>query len=249
MMPPQGSQRRDMRETVFGRFLFSLSRVQRFTPFCLSHSLRREGGSFFSLSARRIMQVRFGVEIGAYSYGSCFEPCAFGPNTSVGRYVSIGPRVRAYQANHPTDRLSTHAFFFNGDLGYIKETNVSFSTLRIEHDVWIGDGAIITPSCRRIGIGAVIGAGSIVTKDVPDFGIAAGNPARIIKWRFPEQIQEEVRRSRWWEKPISECLQHLDVFEERLGHGTFGHPFLRETSVGQTAENSTSRVVAPMTLR
>ena len=117
-------------------------------------------------------------------YGPCFEPGNFGNGTRIGRYVSIAPKVRAFQASHPIDRLSTHGFFFNSKLEYVRETNVPFTQLIIEHDAWIGDSVIITPSCRRIGLGAVVGAGSIVTKDVPDFAVVAGNRHVLLSGAF-----------------------------------------------------------------
>ncbi len=58
--------------------------------------------------------------------------------------------------------------------------------LHIAGDVWIGARAIILPGCRRIGHGAIIGAGAVVTKDVPDWAVVGGNPARIIKSRKSE---------------------------------------------------------------
>ena len=178
------------------------------------------------------MRERCGVSIGAYSYGPCFEPGNFGKGTKIGRYVSIAPRVRAYQANHPLDRLSTHGFFFNSELGYVRETNVPFTSLIIEHDAWIGDSVIITPNCRRIGLGAVVGAGSIVTKDVPDFAIVAGNPAKVIKWRFTPEMQEWIRDSRWWERPVGECARYIDFMSAPLGSNAFKHPLLMNRQKG-----------------
>lgn len=189
-------------------------------------SLKFEGGEFYSATAREIMRAHFGVSIGAYSHGSCFEPVAFGPGTVIGRYVSIAQRVRAFQANHPMNRLSMHGFFCNNALGYVPETNVPVTLLRIEHDAWIGDSVIITPGCRRIGLGAVVGAGGIVTKDVPDFAVVAGNPARLIKWRFSPEMQESIRQSKWWELSVSECARHIDFMSLPLGPDACGHPLL-----------------------
>jgi virginiamycin A acetyltransferase len=215
-----------MRESFLGESLFRASASRRLARRCLRLSLAFEGGQFYSVTARRIMEARWGVSIGAYSYGPCFEPGTFGPGTVIGRYVSIGPRLRAYQANHPLDRLSTHPFFFNRDLGIVRETNVPLTSLMVEHDAWIGESVIITPGCRRIGLGSVIGAGSIVTKDVPDFAVAAGNPARIIKSRFSDEIQESLRKSQWWELPVSECTRYLDFMTAPLSADAPSHPML-----------------------
>lgn len=218
----------EMRELIFGRWLLAASGSGRLADWSLKKSKRLEGGEYYSVTARRIMQDRYGIAIGAYSYGSCFEPGAFGPGTVVGRYVSIGPWVRAYRANHPLDRLSTHAFFFNSALGFLAESNVPLTSLVIEHDAWIGQSVIITPRCRRIGLGAVVGAGSIVIKDVPDFAVVAGNPARIIKWRFPSEMQACVRNSRWWELPASQCAAYLKFMSSPLEAEARTHPLLAE---------------------
>ena len=58
--------------------------------------------------------------------------------------------------------------------------------LEIGHDVWMGQQAIILPGCKKIGNGAIIGGGSIVTHDVPPYAIVVGNPARVIRYRFDE---------------------------------------------------------------
>jgi virginiamycin A acetyltransferase len=79
--------------------------------------------------------------------------------------------------------------------------------LTIGHDAWIGDMVVITTGCRRIGIGAAIGAGSVVTHDIPDFGVAYGAPARVVRRRFDDATCEALRRSRWWELSPSELRQ------------------------------------------
>lgn len=88
--------------------------------------------------------------------------------------------------------------------------------LYIGNDVWIGANVIITSACRYIGDGAVIGAGSVVTHDVPPFSIVAGNPAKVIKKRFQPELEEIIYNSRWWEKPLEYILDHLDCFTEDI---------------------------------
>ena len=226
-----------MRASSLSLWLFRASGFQRLRLWSLRQSLNWERGHFFSLTARRIMRERFGVSIGDYSHGSCFEPGAFSPGTVVGRYVSLGQRIRAFPANHPMNRLSMHGFFFWPDLGYVPRPpghnhlyapylNLPLNKLVIEHDVWIGDGVFITSRCQRIGLGAVVGAGSVVTKDVPDFAVLAGNPAKFIKWRFTPKMQECVRQSKWWDLPVTECACHIDLMVAPLGEDAYNHPLL-----------------------
>src|SRR5271170_1748401 len=136
-----------LRESMIISRLYKSCNSSRLARWCLQQALKYEG-AFFSLTARTIMREKYGVVIGAYSYGPCFDPSSFGRGTVIGRYVSIAQRVVEYRANHPLDRLSTHAFFFNRELGYVRETNVPFTSLTIEHDAWIADSVIITPNCR-----------------------------------------------------------------------------------------------------
>jgi acetyltransferase-like isoleucine patch superfamily enzyme len=111
---------------------------------------------------------------------------------------------------------STHAFFFNPALGVCKEDLVAYTPLEIGNDVWIGHGAIIHPHVRRIGDGAVIGAGAVVNKDVPPYAVVTGNPSRIVRYRFSKKVIEELLASRWWEKSIGELKPHLQEFQRAL---------------------------------
>lgn len=173
---------------------------------------RLEGGRFRSATLREILAEHHGVQVGAYSYGCCLQPGALPPGVSVGRYVSTAETVGIYRRSRPLDRLSLHPYFLNPDLGVVSSNDVVTTPLRIEHDAWLGDRSIVLPGCTRIGVGAVVGAGAVVTEDVPDFAVVVGNPARVVKFRFESEVQAAILESRWWDHTIEELSGGLDQF-------------------------------------
>jgi virginiamycin A acetyltransferase len=159
----------------------------------LGWAVAAEGGQMTSLTLRCILAQQYGIKVGNYSYGSLLDPGMCDSNTSVGHYVSIGPNVRRFGAAHPIDALSMHPYFYNPALGMAhKRDDVPRTALQIGDDAWIGASTIILPGCSRIGIGAVVGAGSIVTADVPDFAVVLGAPAKVVKTRLTEQERASV---------------------------------------------------------
>ena len=133
-----------------------------------------------------------------HSYG-CFDQWRMPGPIRVGRYCSIADSVRSAPINHPVDAITTHPVLFERKFGGVSHDIHWDDVLVIEDDVWIGHNTMILPGCKFIGRGAVIGAGSVVTRDVPAYAIVAGNPARKLRDRFPPDLIEALEQSRWWE--------------------------------------------------
>lgn len=171
--------------TWIGRLLSRHYDRLPFRKHLLGWVVRREGDQFRSETLRSVLRNVYGVEVGPHSYGSLLEPGMCDRSTSIGSYVSIGPNVRRFGAAHPISSLSMHPYWYNASLGYVDTSHdVTRTQCVIEDEVWIGANVTILPGCSRIGLGAVVGAGSIVTHDVPEFSIIAGNPARVVGQRL-----------------------------------------------------------------
>lgn len=125
-------------------------------------------------------------------------------NTEIGKYCSIGRNCEIGAYEHPTSWLTSSPFAYNLKLhfpdykGAVKQSKLNRPNVTIiGNDVWIGSSVIIQRGVR-VGHGAVIVGGSIVTEDVPDYSIVGGVPATIIKDRFPTHIAKRLLKSEWW---------------------------------------------------
>ena len=181
--------------------------------------VKYEGGEMRSPTLRRIFQDYHHIEIGLYSYGGCFDAHRIGAFTKIGRYCSFAEGVCLFRRNHPIKFKSTHPYFFNTSFGYVQKEIIPMRELVVGNDVWVGQNALILPSVGKIDDGAVIGAGAVVTKDVPDFAIVAGNPARVLKYRFSMPTMDKIRKSAWWDSSIDELKKNLDEFVQPIEKG------------------------------
>lgn len=123
---------------------------------------------------------------------SAIPPIYIGPNANlylraelrIGNGTIIGPNLTVHTANHQ----------YEGDAVPYDDVYIGKSVV-IEENVWIGANVTLLPGIR-IGRGAIIGACSVITKDIPEFAVAAGNPAKVIKFRDIDRYHENVRLGR-----------------------------------------------------
>lgn len=157
-----------------------------------------------------------GSRVGAHSYVQAGSVIC---NTDIGAFCSIAGNVIIGLAAHPTSMVSTSPVFYDSAQPlpkfFVRERLFPNNLPKtcIEADVWIGQGVMIKAG-TRIGVGAVIGAGAIVTKDIPPYVIAAGNPCRPIRPRFSESISKRLLDSRWWELSETELGKLAALFAD-----------------------------------
>lgn len=175
---------------------------------------KHEGGQFYSQTLRRIYADTYDISAGIGSYG-CFTT-NFRPHVTIGNYCSIAPGVQRLVGNHPMTDVSTHPVFHQEAFGCCKETRYESHHLTIGNDVWIGVNAIITGNVESIGDGAVIGAGSVVTHNVEPYAIVAGSPAKLLRYRFDEEIRMALMSSRWFELTPDELTPFVELADNPL---------------------------------
>jgi acetyltransferase-like isoleucine patch superfamily enzyme len=190
----------------------------------------------------------------------------------MGRYCAIAPDVVIGANEHPTDWLTcsrvAHFPMVHGWDTFCRPDAVEFvrkhtnhftasrPTTVLGHDVWIGQGAFIRTGVK-LGTGCIVGARSVVTRDVPPYAVVSGLPATIKRYRFPEPLIERLLKLEWWRYSLYDCYQvpfnriddAVNQLEDLVAAGTlkpyepqrvtardlqamFAAPVLREAAVG-----------------
>ena len=169
---------------------------------------------------RYFCESEYGFSVGKYSYGFTQFCCNNINIESIGAFCSFADGISITGNNHPLTYVSTHPLVYCADLGRFVPADrpdlldeAKNRRVVIGNDVWIGHGVIILPSVT-IGNGAVVGAGAVVTKDVPDFAIVAGNPAKVIRCRFDEAKIKQLNESQWWDWADEEIARRIDAFTD-----------------------------------
>lgn len=132
----------------------------------------------------------------------------------IGNFSSISWNVTIGAGEHKTNILTTHEMLFAPYHGFIKEKEFydpRYGEVIIGNDVWIGANVVIKRNIK-IGDGAVIGAGAVVTKNIPDYAIAVGVPAKVIRYRFSDEIIKELKEIKWWDWPEEIIKANIGLF-------------------------------------
>ena len=180
------------------------------------------------------MKAEHSLEMGAFSYA--VSGYYFG--VKIGRYTSIGEEVQIGRGSHPVSWGSTSPLFYQPHnfvldqqrpeaarfLFNAPEQKAKITT--IGNDVYIGHGAFIGQGVD-IGDGAVVGAHAVVTKDVPPYAVVVGNPATIIRFRFPAKTIARMQALAWWQyafwdvprAPVAEPEAFLDHVQRAVEDG------------------------------
>jgi len=154
------------------------------------------------------------VDLGDFSYIACKTSIS---KTKIGKFCSIGPDCKIGLGKHPAkDFISTHPIFFST----LKQTRITFADrdyfnefeeIEIGNDVWVGANVIIVDGVK-IGHGAIVAAGSVVTKDIPPYAIVGGAPAIFIRYRFEKVEIEELLKMKWWDMDVSYLRDNFKKF-------------------------------------
>ena len=207
-----------LRELVYGMIMI-IHRVRNkklMVQFRAKASLMSQFEGYNKLSHHSFFsgELGFASYIGAYSV----------VKGKIGRYCSIAENVMFLTLTHPVHEfVSTHPCFYSmkrqsgftyaNDQLFDEQPLLENSNYSIEvgNDVYIGYGATIIGPCR-IGDGAVIAAGAVVTRDVPPYAIVGGVPAKMIRYRFSEDQIKYLMVLKWWDKPTEWIQRHASDF-------------------------------------
>lgn len=180
------------------------------------------------------MNIQYYFALGAFSYavnGYYFD-CA------IGRYTSIGENVQIGRGSHPVSWASTSPVFYHNHQDVVDFTipeardfsptapYIPSRRTTIGNDVYIGHGAFICQGVS-IGDGAVIGAHTVVTKDVPSYAVVVGSPGTIKRMRFSDKVVEDMIQLNWWRfafwdlqnAPVDNAERFVDFIETRIKGG------------------------------
>lgn len=176
------------------------------------------------------------IKVGKFTYGpiTVYRWGTIEEGLTIGSFCSIASGVKfILGGNHDTNTLSTWPFaYFFGDKQIVATTK---GPIEVGDDVWIGTDVTIL-SGIKIGKGSVLAAGSLICKDVEPYSIMGGNPAKLIKKRFPDKIIDTLQQFQF--EPLSEqfAVENMDIFTTKLDEDNFTQ--IRNWQTNEKRENT-----------
>ena len=198
----------------FKTYFTSLFSIKKFTFKYISFSAYWDSKTKFTRTTALGKRTRcFNVVIGNYS---SIRQGGAAMNAIIGNFTVIAKGCEIGLGVHPTNYLTCHSIFYkNTPWGFHKEWVKPIEDIAkityIGNDVWIGAKSIVMDGVT-IGNGAIVAAGSVVTKDVPHFAIVGGAPAKIIRFRFSQEIIDRLEEIQWWNLPDEETTRVIALF-------------------------------------
>tara|TARA_Y100001968_G_C19339484_1_gene708709 strand:+ start:275 stop:1000 length:726 start_codon:yes stop_codon:yes gene_type:complete len=160
--------------------------------------------------------IVYKTSFGDYSYSTMNTTIL---RAVIGKFCSIASDVFIGPTSHPLEKVSTHPFLFLKDYGFINHDDQLVIERRegtftsLGNDVWIGQGAVIMPGVK-IGDGAIVGAQTLVTKNVAPYSIVVGSPAKHIRYRFEREIIDQLLEIKWWNWEKSRIEKSIPEFSD-----------------------------------
>jgi len=178
------------------------------------NKLRNNSGEYYFI--HKCARLSCDVSIGRYTYIHSNTNITGIAKVKIGNFCSIADNVSIFAGNnHNYYNITTYPFKHILDINLNAEEVVGGDVI-IENDVWIGSGSYIISNKKRltIGNGAVIGANTVITKDIKPYSINVGNPSRCIGYRFNDKVIQMLMKSNWWLWTLDEIKDNVDFFQK-----------------------------------
>lgn len=156
------------------------------------------------------------VTLGDYSYVGAASKLSY---ATIGKFTCVGPNVRVGLGKHPShDFVSIHPAFYStlcqAQFTFSSMTTFDeFEQIQIGNDVWIGAHAIILDGVS-IGDGCIVGAGAVVTKNIPAYAVVGGVPAKILRYRFDSSEIDYLMKFKWWDRNYEWLKNNVLIFND-----------------------------------
>jgi acetyltransferase-like isoleucine patch superfamily enzyme len=161
-------------------------------------------------------------KIGAFSYVGIFSTVN---NTEIGKFCSISSNFKSGLGTHPKTFISTSPFFYAKKFALKKSLVLKgsifqeYKPIKIGNDVWIGADVLVHDGVN-IGDGAIIASKSVVIKDVPEYSVVGGVPAKLIKYRFSIDVINSLKKLKWWDWEFDKLKEHKELFQHPIDEET-----------------------------